>query len=69
MHVCARLCPCVCSRIHTWHGPEQVLDTCPAVLPYRPASHRPVQAAVASWDVFPKVPGGQLVHVAAAPTL
>jgi hypothetical protein len=55
--------------VSTWQGPVQELDTCPPVLPYRPASHRPVQAAVDSWDVLPKVPGGQLVHVAAAPTL
>ena len=37
--------------------------------PESPADPLVVQAAVASWDVFPKVPGGQLVHVAAAPTL
>jgi hypothetical protein len=50
-------------------GPLHKLAIRPDKEPWRPPAHSPLQVGVVSPDVLPKVPAGQLVQDAAAPTL
>ena len=51
------------------HGPSHDDDVAPVLVPYRPASHAPLHAALDSAVVFPKRPAGHGAHAAAPPAL